>query len=221
VTTLTIAGTITDRDGLAVQRSIGWDGHRATETRSFTSYQAKEFRATQARDLPVNIEHDDIEIGEVVHLEEHGGSIVAVAVVNGARCVELLKPSSAPRYWSAEFTHRGGRDIALTGLAIVAQPAIRGLRPLQVHLDDVREIGWRSRQSFLNPDRLLERAAVAHRRRRFRDPIVIADHDDPPEQLLERAAITRRSSGRTMVLPDGSVADVEHTPPHYNVISVR
>lgn len=218
MTTLTISGPFVDRDGLVRQTEYGWDGHRATMTRTFSAEPAREYRSTHPARIPVNVAHRGPDIGQVVHLEEDGGGALnAVAVVEGPACLELLKSSSGPWYWSAEIDIRdGGRDIELTGLAVTDKPAYVGLRPLEVHLDDIRETAWRSRQSFLNPHQMLTRAAATYQRRRFRhgEPMVIDGHDDPPTAYERRmdARALGHDSGRWITLPDGRAAEVEIRP---------
>jgi hypothetical protein len=217
MTVLTLVGRVADQLGHAMHRRIGWDGHSATETRTFSAFPAGEYRELQPASIPVNLNHrTDRLIGEVVHLEEHGGAIVAVATVSGPNCIELLK-NAGPRYWSAEFDHLDGRDIELTGLAVVDRPAYSGLRPIEVHVDDVRDPAWRSRHSALNPDRLLERAAATHQHHRLhrREPHRIANHTqaDPPEyRHLDIRAAGTHESGRWITLPTGERAPLEIRP---------
>ena len=228
MTVLTIAGTFVDRDGLLSQTEYGWNGRAATVHRTFSADPAKKYRSTLASHIPVNIGHRGADIGEAIHLEENGsGALTAVAVIEGPACLDLLRPSRGPFYWSPEIDIRGGGDdIELTGLAVTDNPAYIGLTPLEVHIDDVRDLGWRSRQSFLNPPRLLERAAVSHRRRGLFDPIVIEGHTQAPEPVPEwvrrmDARAASRPSGRKRMI-DGEMLPIEHSAPYYGgILSVR
>ena len=210
--TLTLVGRIVDRDGLWQRSTVAWDGHRATETRRFDSFPAAEYRSVQPSRIPVNVGHTDRVVGQLVHLEAGpAGDIVGVGTVDG--CPWLLSSRSGPWYWSAEFNHQGGRDIEITAVALVENPGFVGLQPIAVHPADVCALGWRSRQSALNPDRLLTRAAATHARRGALsiEPMRIENHTEA-DHLDERDLSAFRPSGQMMRLPDGELAEVEIRP---------
>jgi hypothetical protein len=218
MTAITLVGQVTDALGHSEHRTLGWDGRTATETRRYSSLPALEFRSIQPAHIEVNLRHQGPAIGEVVHLERTAdNSIYAVAVVSGHP--ELVSPTIPPQYWSGEVTATADRrDIELTGLGIVEAPAIRGLRPLEVLCGDVRDVAWRQTWHNRTPRReLLERAAATLQRRRTGDPIRITEPVQPPTPLGAGAYLDHRgdmvptaASGRTITLPDGSVAELRY-----------
>jgi len=218
MTAITLVGQVTDALGHAEHRTLGWDGRTATEHRRFSSLPALEYRSIQPARIPVDLRHRGPALGEVVHLERTaGGSINAVAVVSG--CPELVSPTIAPQYWSGEVTATGDhRDIELVGLGIVEAPAIRGLQPITVLCGDVRDVAWRQTWHNRTPQReLLERAAATIQRRAVEGgPMRIVELDQRMTPLGNGGFVDHRGemvaggSGRTITLPDGSVAEMRY-----------
>lgn len=213
MTAITLVGRVTDRDGLWRQGALSFDGSVARDDRSFGAFPAAEYRSTQPATIPVNVEHQGDAVGELVHIENLGGNLVAVATVSG--CPWLLSNQRAPVYWSAEISYRGdGRDIELTGLAVVESPAVVGMPALTVHPGDVRELGSKVTAYRTPEQQLLKRAAATHQRRRYRsgEPIRIEGHTEADHFEPDEVRAIARPSGRMMLLPDGTTAEVEHRP---------
>jgi hypothetical protein len=174
--TITLVGPVTDRLGHAEYRSTRMEGACAVERRTFEAIPSCEYVDDQPSHIGVNVEHRGRERGEVVYLERDGrNSIWAVAVVSG--CDSLLAPSATTMFFSPELRWRAdARDVTITGLALVDDPATVGLSPVVVLAADVRDPGWSSRSHNKIPHvALLRRASAAHQRRRLGAPIVVAD----------------------------------------------
>ena len=235
---ITVYGRVTDALGASLNIHTAWDGQVAREHREYKAIPATEYRTAQPNHIPINREHRGPTLGEIVHLERDDCGISAVAVVENFP--ELALPHDGDWYFSGELAHCLGRDCEIRGVGIVRDPAVVGLRPLDVHLGDVRNHGVRARWHNRTPQvRLLERAGATYdrRQRRSRDPLTIEDlgrapateerhrgtaptehrpsitHDPNAGWLDERGnPIPGRATGVRRLLPDGSTADIEHRP---------
>jgi hypothetical protein len=147
--------------------------------------------------LPIDLDHNGIEVGEVTYLERRDGSIwcvgqisdtvqAAVDVVVGDQVVSV----DHDLYWSP--TRVGDPDshgLGITSVSLTASPARVNPQPVTILPGELSYRGaeqrWNLRAGGYELE-LLERAAAAHGyRRRHRGPLVISEHVDP--RLYERA----------------------------------
>jgi hypothetical protein len=217
MSTLTVIGRVTDSIGAAEHRSYGWEGKAAVEYRRFEALPSVEYRTHHPAPLEVTLDHAGAAIGRALHLERSADdSIWAVAAVDYD---DLLITRPGSLYWSPELRYRrDGTDIEVTGLSVTMNPATVGLTPLELYPGDAHQaasyVKARHRPALAA---MLERAAEADRRRRFGDPLVVADPTAPtpaarPWYLDELDQLDHRTSGRE---------EIHYSAPYNGVLGVR
>lgn len=181
----TIAGIVADELGVAFDP--------ATPRLAWRS-PCSGFRSVQAREIPVDFEHDGRPVGQVVHLERTRSSLWAVAEVDArpvidVRVADELIETPVELYLSAQRVGADD-DLVLLGLGLTRSPARIGARATPPHWYP-GELSNRSSWQFPNEfqRKLITRAAEAKRGRHGR-PIVV--HDDQPRPRVAPPAARAR-----------------------------
>jgi hypothetical protein len=186
-----------------------------------------EFRHAQAAVIPVDDAHRNPVLGRVLHLERRrvDGSLWAVAELT-------IEPPSAEVYWSPAVTYlEGGGDVELRSIGLCGRTLVIGARPvtfLRGRLDHSRAVDrWRSQ---LDPWAygLLERATMAHRRRKTGDPIYLAESPmlgDSQVRSLTRdeaahAARYGPQAAHGLTAAEWGVSKIEHGPIVRQILSI-
>jgi hypothetical protein len=211
MTTTTIIGQVANRLGFVRQTWLEQGRHRPELRSHHFAASADEYSGAQPERIPLELNHGR-RIGEVRHLERRAGKLWAVAEVHDPAGI----PPNAVHFSPTIHYEEHGADaidIELRSLSLTDRPAT--VEPEVVHelLGDLRHAcrnAWRLHNPVLAD---ILGNALANKTGTTR---IIEDH--LPEQtptLFERrmeARTVARPSGRWMLLPDGTRAEVEYRP---------
>ena len=158
-----------------------------------------EVRHQQNAPIPLRLAHRTPPVGEITHLERRAAdeSIWCVGTIDAD-----IRPDPNIDYFlsvEARYEERTGRDVEITGGAIVAKSAMTGLSPItwlgSNGLNHRGQAKWR----FPFHRDLINRADTARRARRFGAPILVADE---PTELERRDPDTLSADERYMLRAD-------------------
>jgi hypothetical protein len=113
-------------------------GHRHGRSSAVSALQV---RHQQPSDIPLNVEHGDLEIGQVVGLHRRHNVLLAVCEADAD---ELLN-ADVSIYYSAETnTAVDGSDVVVEAIALTAAPAAVAIQPVQMYRGTVAEAVFRT-----------------------------------------------------------------------------
>ena len=121
--TVTAIGPLLDQDGISAARDIEQGEHGPQLCVRAWSIPAGGFRRAQSARIPIDCNHDESWIGEVVDLQLRGRFLWAIGHLQ-------TKPPDwlGPWYWSGKIDsrERDGGDAILQALAITRSPRQQG-----------------------------------------------------------------------------------------------
>jgi hypothetical protein len=174
-----------------------------------SAVSALQVRHQQAPAIPLNVEHGDLEVGQVVGLHRRNNALLAVCEADADELLDFDQPI----YYSAETnTAADGSDVLVTAIALTAQPAAVAIQPVQMYRGAVAEAVFRT--SFGRDDywrkELLEQTLEERYKRRAGDAIYVSY----PPVVAERGEYVSRGSAP-------SRGPIRHSPWRGKILSVR
>jgi hypothetical protein len=180
-------------------------GHRHGRTSACSALQV---RHQQAPVIPLNVEHGELEVGQVVGLHRRHNNLWAICEADAD---ELLDFDGAVYYSAETDMAADGSDVLVTAVALTAQPAAVAIQPVQMYRGAVAEAVFRTsfgRDNYWLKE-ILEQTLEQRYKRRAGDAIYVSYPPVArPSEYVSRGSAPSRGP-------------IRHSPWRGKILSVR
>jgi len=174
---ITLLGPTLTEIGHCHRKEIGDNGK--LETRAWAC-SALNVRHQQPAMIPLNIDHTEHRVGQVIGLHRRRGRLFAIAEADADELLDFDEPI----FYSAETTMRpDGTDVLVEAVALCTRPAHVGLDPVEMFPGTVDMAVFKTNFGHANrwQKELLEQTREERYRRRSGDSICVS-YPPPVEQ---------------------------------------
>jgi hypothetical protein len=213
--TITVVGVCADQLGHQVSHRYELDERgAASHLTAVAAVPAAAYFVTKGR-VPIDWCHGR-HLGQTAYLERRHGHLSVVAELDVDR-LDGIDLFERPLFWSPEtweIRSRHGVDAELLAVALTPTPASVALPPVHLLAGTVDVAALRTHGALAG---VLQRAVTARARRRYGDPLHIADLDAGPAPVAVRAA----QHHAALDVDRRPAAPIEWWPGGGRIISVR